>query len=178
MQFALFAISFHYSISTTRLHRLKGLSRLRSGWVSGRPLFFSDTDHTDWRDFFARLNKLRKCLACARDWHLWDPEYLWLFYFEHRLHELIEYARLRSGFTSVRSQISVVYFLEHGLHKSKGLYRLRSGWVSVESRISVVYLFEHGLHESKGLYRLRSGWVSVTCFIANKSKYLWSNSKP
>ena len=29
--------------------------------------FFLNTDYTDLRDFFARLNKLRKCLAYARD---------------------------------------------------------------------------------------------------------------
>ena len=42
---------------------IKGLKREDAKSQS----FFLNTDYTDLRDFFARLNKLRKCLAYARD---------------------------------------------------------------------------------------------------------------
>ena len=60
MQFAFFAISFHYSISTT--------------------------DCADTRDY----------LACARDLHLWNLEYLWFIYLNTdctNLKDYLAYAR-------------------------------------------------------------------------------------
>ena len=39
--------------------------------------FFLNTDSTDQRDY----------VACTRDWNLYNPENLWLFFPEHRKHE-------------------------------------------------------------------------------------------
>ena len=88
-----------------RLHRFEGFSRLRLRLTSVRSrisvvLFLANTDYTDLRDL----------PACARDLHLWDLKYLWLFIFEHRLHRSNGLSRLRSWLTSVRSRISVVIF--------------------------------------------------------------------
>ena len=79
--------------------------------------------------------------------------------FEHGMHERNGISHLRSGLTSPKSQISLVYIFRTRKTRRNGISRLRSWLTSPKSWTSVVYIFRTRKTRKNGISRLRS-WLT------------------
>ena len=99
-------------------------------------------------------------LACARDFHLWDPRHLWSKKRIYRINLLLIYfqrAGCKPSSDKSDKSVSLILFSEHRLHRFYGYARLRSWFSSVRSETC----FSLMSFANKSVVKKRIYWINL-----------------